>query len=316
MKHLFVVDPLESLNPATDSSIALMREAAGRGGGVDACTAANLAIAGGRLVATAVTLDLGLGDDWYRAGPPRKVSATDFDVVWMRKDPPFDTAYRHATLLLSHASKSTLVVNEPRALRDVNEKLFALRFAELCPASLVSGSMEELLAFRRSQGGDIVIKPLDGAAGRGVFRIQADDENARALIEISTRDGERPVLAQQYLAAVRQGDKRIILVDGEPMGAVLRVPSRGEFRANLHHGAAAVKTTLTAREREICATIGPALRERGVVFAGIDVIGDYLTEVNVTSPTGLLEIRALDGVRIEVEILDAVEKRRRVLFPG
>jgi glutathione synthase len=316
MNHLFVVDPLESLLPAVDSSIALMREAASRGGRVEACEADSLGIAGDRTVAMAVSLNLPAGDEWYQPGPPRQVSLIDYDVVWMRKDPPFNANYRHATLLLSQAAESTLVVNDPQALRDINEKLFALRFPQFCPASRVSSSVKELLEFRADQGSDIVIKPLDDAAGRGVLRICTNDENARSLLEISTAAGTRRVLAQQYLPAVKRGDKRIILADGNAAGAVLRVPCPGEFRANLHNGATAVQTTLTAREREICQVIGAELRARGVVFAGIDVIGDYLTEVNVTSPTGLLEIRALDGTRIEAEILDAVEQRRQERFPN
>lgn len=309
MRHLFIVDPLPRLHPQKDSSIVLMREAAARGGDVHSCEVRSLSLCEGAVTALAVPLILRASDDWFSADAARRARLDGFDVVWMRKDPPFDLAYFHATLLLDLVRSSTLVVNSSQALRDGNEKLFALRFPDLCPPSLVSRSIDDILEFRERQGADIVIKPLDGCAGRGVVRIGPGDESARSILEISTANEEHFLLAQRYIPEVRNGDKRIMLVDGEPAGAVLRVPRSGELRANLHHGATPCKTDLTPREREICSIIGPELRKQGVIFAGIDVIGRYLTEVNITSPTGLREIAALDGKRIEIDILNTVENR-------
>jgi glutathione synthase len=310
MRHLFVVDPLERLLPDADSTIAFLREAQSRGHEIEVCGAERLGVdVGGRPRAQASKLRVFESAAWYEAEPPRTQHLERFDAVWMRKDPPFDLEYLFATNILSLVPAETLVVNEPRALRDANEKLFALRFPELCPETLVSRSMAELLEFRERLGGEMVIKPLDGAGGEGVFHITPSDRNAKAILEVATGRGGRYLMAQRYIPEVRRGDKRIILVDGEVAGAVLRVPMESEARANFHAGGRAARTELTARDREICAVVGAALREIGVVFAGIDVIGDWLTEVNVTSPTGIRQIRALEGVAIERQVLDAVERR-------
>jgi len=229
----------------------------------------------------------------------------------MRKDPPFDLQYFHSTLLLSHAPPSVLIVNAASALREANEKLYALRFPELCPETIVTGSVQKLVDFRDRVGGRIVVKPIHDAGGRGVFRITAGDENADAILDAATAQETRRVVGQRYLPQVRDGDKRIILVEGRPVGAVLRVPQPGELRANLHVGGSPVRTSLSDRDLEICGRIGPVLSGLGVVFAGIDVIGDYLTEINITSPTGIREIHRIDGVRLETNILDAVERRLR-----
>ncbi len=224
--------------------------------------------------------------------------------------PPFDSAYLFATLLMSRA-EGPVMVNDPRALRDENEKLFALEFPELCPTTLVSRSVAELLAFRDELGGEMVVKPLDGAGGHGVFHVARGDRNARAIVEAGTRHGTCLLMAQQYVPAVRKGDKRILMIEGEPHGALLRVPADDDARANLHVGGRAVLSELTDRDREICARIGPALREKGVVLAGIDVLGDYLTEINITSPTGFREIERLGGGALEEALLDAVVARCR-----
>ncbi|HVS13345.1 MAG TPA: glutathione synthase [Thermoanaerobaculia bacterium] len=310
MRHLFVLDPLERLLPDADTSIAFLREAQGRGHRCAACRVETLGLGeGGRPRALAADLTVQDGDDWYRAGAAHPAHLDEFDVVWMRKDPPFDLEYLFATHILSLVDRRTLVVNEPQALRDANEKLFALHFPAVCPETIVSRSIPELLAFRERLGGEMVVKPLDGAGGEGVFHITPGDRNTKAILELSTAHGRRYLMAQRFIPEVREGDKRIILVEDEPVGAVLRVPPEGEARANFHVGGRAARTELTARDREICAAVGPTLRERGILFAGLDVIGGWLTEVNVTSPTGIREIRQLGGADIERLVLDAVEAR-------
>ena len=312
MKSLFVIDPPLRLDEGSDSSIALMRETVRRGGGVDVCTPEDLCLnERGDLEVDARVVEVRDGRDWFSASGAHTRAASNYDVIWMRKDPPFDLQYFHATLLLSHAPASTLVVNSASALREANEKLYALRFPELCPETTVTGSVQKLVDFRDRVGGKIVIKPIHDAGGRGVFCITAGDENADVILEAATAQGTRRVVGQRYLPQVRDGDKRIILVEGRPVGAVLRVPQPGELRANLHVGGSPVQTSLSDRDLEICDRIGPALSRLGVVFAGIDVIGDYLTEINVTSPTGIREVYRIDGVRLETNILDAVERRLR-----
>ena len=227
----------------------------------------------------------------------------------MRKDPPFDQAYFYATHILDLVATTTLVVNDPRSLRDANEKLFALRFHQFCPPTCVSKTIAELLDFREQLGGEMVVKPLDGAGGSGVFHITREDRNAVTILELGTRQETEYLMAQRYLPEVRVGDKRVIMVEGEPLGAVLRVPTDKEARANFHAGGSAQKTELSARDREICGAVGPVLREMGIVFAGLDVIGEWLTEINITSPTGIREIAELDGIALERDVLDAVERR-------
>ena len=309
MRHLFIIDPLERLHPDSDSSIAFMREAGRRGHVVETCLIGDLGQRGAVPFAhAAVTRTGNATPRWYETEDARRVELSTFDAIWMRKDPPFDMDYLFATLLLSRV-KGPVMVNDPQALRDENEKLFALEFADLCPTTLVSRSIEQLIAFREELGGEMIVKPLDGAGGSGIFYIAPDDRNARVILETGTAHGTQLLMAQQYVPEVRQGDKRIILIEGEPAGAVLRVPADDDARANFHTGGRAVRTELTDREREICARIGPVLRDRGVIFAGIDVLGDYLTEINVTSPTGLREIEQLDGIALEGAVLDAVMAR-------
>ncbi len=226
----------------------------------------------------------------------------------MRQDPPFDMAYITATHLLEHVSRRVLVVNDPASVRNAPEKLVAMRFPELMPPTLVTSDRDEIIAFR-ARHGDIILKPLFGNGGAGVFRLTPQDENLNALLELFTVLYREPIMVQRYLPAVRAGDKRIVLIDGEAAGAVNRVPAAGEARANLHVGGRAAKSELTPREREICAAIGPMLRAEGLLLVGIDVIGDHLTEINVTSPTGLQEINRLDGVKLEIRVWDAIEAR-------
>ena len=310
MRHLFILDPLDRLHPDTDSSIAFMREAWRRGHDVSTCGIGDLGLRGDTPFARTARTAAGEGGRWCETAPARQEHLDAFDAVWMRKDPPFDSAYLFATLLLSRAERPVMV-NDPRTLRDENEKLFALEFADLCPTTLVSRSIEQLLRFRAELGGEMIVKPLDGAGGDGIFHITRDDRNTRSILETGTAHGTRLLMAQEYVPAVRRGDKRILLVDGDPRGALLRVPAEYEARANLHVGGRAELATLTARDRLICSRLGPVLRERGVILAGIDVLGDYLTEINITSPTGFREIERLGGGAIERDLLDAVEAHCR-----
>jgi len=308
MRHLFVVDPLESLQEAGDTSIAFMREAARRGHEVACVTVGDLSIASGRPQGRAVRVDLKEGGaDWYHASAPTLEPLGSFDAIWMRKDPPVDLQFIHVTHLLSLASTESLVINDPGGIRHCEEKLFVLRHPEVTPESLVSSSIEELEAFRRDLGGEMIVKPIGGCGGSGVFHLTHDDRNVRAILEASTEQETQYVIAQRYLPEVREGDKRVIVLDGEPIGAVLRVPSSGESRANFHAGGKAARAEISERDREICAAIAPDLAEHGIIFAGIDVIGTSLTEVNVTSPTGIREINALDGVALERAVLDSAE---------
>ncbi len=317
MRHIFVIDPIEDLDPDKDTTIAFLREAARRSHDVAVCTIDTLGLGpDGRPQAEAIPtrpIEPVAAGPWYEVGRGETAFLDDFDVVWMRKDPPFDMTFFYATHLLSMTSKQTLVVNEPLSLRDANEKLFALRFPDVCPPARVSRRIVDLLAFQREMGGEMIVKPLDGAGGEGVFHLKEGDRNTSAILEGATANESRYLMAQRYLPEIRQGDKRVILVEGEALGAVLRVPAEGESRANFHVGGRAEATVVDDRDREIAAAIGPELVRLGIVFAGIDVIGGWLTEVNVTSPTGLREIADLGGPRLEADVLDAVERRRLAL---
>ncbi|HXZ00640.1 MAG TPA: glutathione synthase, partial [Stellaceae bacterium] len=246
--------------------------------------------------------------DHHRFGEFEELDLDGVDVILMRQDPPFDMSYITATHLLEHVREDVLVVNDPVHVRNAPDKLFATHFDGLMPPTLITADRDEILAFRREHG-EIILKPLFGNGGAGVFHLPPADDNLNALLELFTQLYREPIIVQRYLPEVRQGDKRIILIEGEPVGAMLRVPPPGEARANLHVGAQPMKATITAREREICAAIGETLREQGMIFVGIDVIGNYLTEVNVTSPTGIQEINRFDGTRLEAGIWDAIEAR-------
>ena len=304
------MDPVEAINIAADSTFAIAEEAQARGHALWHYLPQHLSFAHGRVRAKARRLSVRRRQgDHASLGAFETLDLATVDVVLMRQDPPFDMAYITATHLLEHIHPRTLVVNDPVHVRNAPEKLFVTHFPELMPPTLIASDPAEIVAFR-AEHRDIIVKPLFGNGGAGVFHIRPDDENLNALIEMFTQRSREPIVVQRYVPEVRAGDKRIILVDGEAVGAVLRVPAEGEARANLHAGARAVKTTLTKREREICAAIGPALAQRGLVFVGIDVIGDYLTEINVTSPTGIQEIGRFDGVNLAARIWDAIERRR------
>ena len=306
------MDPLESINIDGDSTFALMLEAQARGHALWHYHVRHLSLHAGSVIAHAhpVTVRREKGNHFTFGAAVELDLARDADVVLMRQDPPFDMAYITATHILEHIHPKTLVVNDPASVRNAPEKLFVTHFPELMPATLVTADTREIQKFRAKHG-DIIVKPLFGNGGAGVFHIRPDDPNLNSLIEMFTERSREPLVVQQYLPAVRQGDKRVILVDGVAMGGINRVPAAGEARSNMHVGGRPEPTQLTDREREICERIGPELRKRGMIFVGIDVIGGYLTEINVTSPTGLQELARFDGVHLERAIWDAIEAKRR-----
>ena len=305
------MDPIDSIDINADSTFALAMEAQARGHGLFHYLPRDLSLREGRVVATvrALTVRREIGNH-FALGDAESIDLATMDVVLMRQDPPFDMAYISATHLLEHIHPATLVVNDPVQVRNAPEKLFVTHFDELMPPTLITTDAREIHAFRQKYE-DIVIKPLFGNGGSGVFHVSPGDENLNALLEMFTEFYREPIMVQKYLPAVREGDKRIILVDGEVVGGVSRVPKEGEARANMHVGARPEKTSITAREREICDAIGPSLRENGLIFVGIDVIGGFLTEINVTSPTGIQEIDQFDGVNLSGLIWNAIEQRYR-----
>jgi glutathione synthase len=248
--------------------------------------------------------------DHYTFGPDEVLDLASVDVILLRQDPPFDMTYITTTHLLDHVTGRVLVVNDPASVRNAPEKLYVTRFPDLMPPTLITADRAAIRAFR-AEHRDIIVKPLFGNGGAGVFHLRPDDENLGSLLDIFTRLSREPLMVQRYIPEIRQGDKRIILIEGEPVGAVSRMPAEGEARANLHVGGRAEKSPLTPRDREICARIGPVLRDAGQVFVGIDVIGDWLTEINVTSPTGIQEIGRHDGTDLSARIWDVIEGKIR-----
>ena len=304
------MDHVSGVDMDADSTFALALEAQRRGHTLYHYLPSDLSFRDRRLTAHAQPLAVRRERGRHATlGAFEAVDLAAVDVVLMRQDPPFDLAYITATHLLEHVHPATLVVNDPVSVRNAPEKLFATHFPELMPPTLITHRADDVRAFRREHH-DIIVKPLHGNGGAGVFHLRPDDENLSALLEMFGQLAREPLMVQRYLPEVRDGDKRIILVDGEAAGAVARMPAAGEARANFHAGGAPRKAELTARDREICDALGPVLREQGLVFVGIDVIGDWLTEINVTSPTGIQEIDRLDGVCIEAAIWDAIERRR------
>ncbi len=303
------MDHIRSIDVDADSTFVLALEAQSRGHGLFHYLPEQLTFDLGRVRARAEPLAVRRGQDGhYTLGPPEVIDLADMDVVLLRQDPPFDMSYITTTHLLEHIHPKTLVVNDPAEVRNAPEKLYVTQFPGLMPPTLITSGREEIVAFREEYE-DIILKPLYGNGGAGVFRVQPGDENLNALLEMFTTFYREPIIAQKYLSEVRSGDKRIILIDGEAAGAINRIPAEGETRANMHVGATPVQATLNGRDREICEAIGPDLKARGLIFVGIDVIGDYLTEINVTSPTGLQEINRFDGVNLEAQIWDAIEAR-------
>jgi glutathione synthase len=312
MKFLFVMDPLARINIAGDTTFALMLESQTRGHEIWFCEPRHLGLEHERAMAATwpVTVRRVPGDH-YLLGPQAQVLLEGFDMVFMRKDPPFDLDYYVATLLLERARGKTLLINDPRGLRESNEKLSVLNFPRLTPPMVVTREATRLRSFLAEQGGEMVIKPLDASGGFGVFHVRQGDPNTGSILEQATNLGRRWTVAQRYLPEVRQGDKRILLVDGEPLCAVLRVPAPDDARGNLHVGARPMPTTLDERDHAIIDVLGPNLRDNGFFFVGLDVIGGWLTEINVTSPTGILEANTLYNEHYETRVLLRLEDKVR-----
>jgi glutathione synthase len=320
LKVAVQMDPMEPINIDGDSTFALMLEAQARGHALWHYEVRHLTLREGRRVQvgrmqdrlTALARPVRVKRErgrHYSFGPAETLDLATMDVVLMRQDPPFDMAYITATHMLEHIHPATLVVNDPAAVRNAPEKLLVTHFPDLMPPTLITWDVDAIRAFR-AEYHDIIVKPLFGNGGAGVFRIRADDENLGALLELHFARSREPLMIQRYEPAVRQGDKRIILIDGEPAGAINRVPAAGEARSNMHVGGRAERASLSARDRDICGRIGPLLKQQGLLFVGIDVIGDWLTEINVTSPTGLQEIARFDGTNLAAQIWEKIEARR------
>ncbi len=311
-RHAFVMDPMETVLIERDSSYALMEESQRRGIEIYHLEPQDLFTREGHLWGRARRISVGPRPHLYTSlEGPTDVELHGMDAVFMRKDPPFHMGYIFTTMLLDLLREDTVVVNDPVGIRNANEKLVTLRWPDLCPETLVSRELSRLRDFAANVKGPVVVKPWDGNGGRGVFVIQPGDRNASAILETLTQEGREHVLMQRYIEAIRQGDKRIILIDGEPLGAFLRVPPDHDHRGNMHVGAKVVPCEIAPRDREICQRIAPFLKENGLLFTGIDVIGGYMTEVNVTSPTGLQEIHRFYGTRLEAVLLDRVEAMGR-----
>ena len=310
MKIAFQMDPIEPMNIAADSTFRLAEEAQARGHELFYYTPDNLAYQEGRLTATGWPLRVQrVAGDHAILGPKTEVDLADFDVVWLRQDPPFDMHYITTTHLLDRVHPDTLVVNDPFWVRNYPEKLLVLDFPDLIPSTTIARDLATIKAFK-ARHGDVILKPLYGNGGAGVFRLDAQDRNLSSLHELFTSFSREPLIVQKFLPAVSQGDKRVILIDGHPVGAINRIPAKGETRSNMHVGGRPEKVDLTERDLEICARIGPILLEKGQIFVGIDVIGDYLTEINVTSPTGIQELERFDEVNIAEKIWSAIESKR------
>jgi glutathione synthase len=303
------MDPIERIDIDSDSTFVLALEAQRRGHGLYLYLPTDLSYDHGRVKACARPLEVRRERGHHaRLGTPQTLDLRTFDIVLMRQDPPFDLNYVANTHLLERVHPQTLVVNDPASVRNAPEKLFVTQFSELMPPTLITYSHKEIKAFR-AEHKDIVLKPIYGNGGAGVFHIDAEDDNLNSLLDLLAQAVREPLMVQRYIPEIRQGDKRIVLIDGEPAGAVNRVPPAGDARANLHVGGRAEKATLSKRDLEICEALGPVLKQQGLVFVGIDVIGGWLTEINVTSPTGLQEIDRFDGTCLEARIWDAIEGR-------
>ena len=310
LKVAIQMDPIGPIDIDADSTFRLAEEAQNRGHELFYYTPDKLAYCEGRVTARGWPLEVRrVKGDHFSLGAETEIDLADWDVVWLRQDPPFDMGYITTTHILDRIHPDTLVVNDPFWVRNYPEKLLVLDFPDLTPPTTIARDLQTIKAFREKHG-DIILKPLYGNGGAGVFKLDPNDRNLNSLHELFTGMNREPLIAQKFLSDVSSGDKRIILVDGEPVGAINRVPAEGETRSNMHVGGRAEKVGLTEREHEICARIGPLLREKGQVFVGIDVIGDYLTEINVTSPTGIQELERFDGINVAAMIWERIEARR------
>lgn len=310
LKVAIQMDPIGPINIDADSTFRIAEEAQARGHSLFYYTPDKLAFNQGRVTARGwpLTVRREKGNH-FSLGEEVEVDLSTFDVVWLRQDPPFDMGYITTTHLLDMIRDTTLVVNDPFWVRNYPEKLLVLQFQDLTPPTMVARDLDTLRSFR-AEHGDVILKPLYGNGGAGVFKLVQGDGNLASLHELFAGINREPLIMQKFLPAVSKGDKRVILVDGEPVGAINRVPAAGETRSNMHVGGRPEKVELTDRDREICARIGPLLREKGQIFVGIDVIGEWLTEINVTSPTGIQELERFDGTNIAEKIWLAIEARR------
>ncbi len=307
-KMLFVMDPIESINILKDTTFVVMLEAQARGHEVYYCEIKNLFIKNARGHANATLVKLKKSDDYYTHGKTLTTHLDHFDIIWMRKDPPFNMDYIYSTYILELVDETqTHVINHPKGIRDSNEKLYSLHFSDFTPATLVTKSMEQLKIFVKEAGGQIVIKPLDGFGGEGIFVVKEGDFNSNVIIESITNFGSTYVMAQKFIENVADGDKRVIMINGEPIGSVLRVAAKGEFRSNFHSGGKPVKTELTEKDIEICNAVKPKLLEDKLYFVGIDIVGGLLTEVNTTSPTCVQEINFFNNTKLEEKIVNFAE---------
>ena len=309
MKIAFQMDPIEYVDINADSTFRLAEEAQNRGHDLYGYTPNDLTFNRGKVAAKVRSINLKrtIGDH-VNFGAVELLELSEFGVIWLRQDPPFDMGYITNTHLLDLVAKETLIVNNPFWVRNLPEKLLVLEFPDLIPDTMISRDLEEIKEFKR-EFKDIIVKPLYGNGGAGVFRLKEDDKNLTSLHELFFNMSSEPLIAQAFLPDVKNGDKRIILVDGSPVGAINRVPKAGEIRSNMHVGGKAEPAKLSQRDREICRAIGPTLKSKGQVFVGIDIIGDYLTEINVTSPTGIQELERFDNVNIAEMIWQAIEEK-------
>ena len=308
-----VMDPIRSIDIKKDSSFAMLLAAQRRGWDLLYMEQSDLFLRDARAYATACALRVEENaDNWFELGATHVTPLDTLDILLIRKDPPFDLEYLFATHILEHGEKGgTLVVNRPQAIRDANEKLFTTWFADCCPPMLVTRSQQQIRTFLEEQG-DIILKPLHSMGGESVFRVAKGDANTSVIIETLTRHGSRFAMAQRFIPEIAAGDKRILMIDGEPVPyALARIPAPGETRGNLAAGGRGEGIALSTRDRWICARVGPTLREKGLLFVGLDVIGDYLTEINVTSPTCIRELDALYGLDIAGDLMDVLDKKRR-----
>jgi len=309
MRFLFVMDPAETMHPAKDTTFAFMRGALARRHETFHCLPRDIANEGRTVTARARAIRVADTAPHLELAAETTLDLATLGAVFIRKDPPFDPPYVHLTHQLDLVKHRVLVLNDPRGLRDANEKLFAFHFAEYMPHSRVTADPREIIAFVETVGGRAVLKPLDGAGGSGVVVLERGDKNLRSLADVWTSEGKKLALVQEYLPAIRTGDKRVLVLDGKPLGAILRVPREDDVRANLHVGGRAESTTLTAKELAAVAAIGPKLVEHGLFFVGLDFIGERLIEVNVTSPTGIQELSHFVGRPVEQDVIAWIEER-------
>jgi glutathione synthase len=316
MRFVYVMDPMAGLLPDKDTTLAFLRAAQARGHVSLHCLTRDLFFKGDDLFARVCPVTVSDVAPHYNLGDPFEVRLAETEAVFIRKDPPFDRNYLYATLLLEELRGRTLLVNDPRGIRDANEKLYSLHFARFTPKTLVTSDRTRILAFVEEMGGKAVIKPLDGAGGAGVLLLEQRDQNRKAIVDLLTGEGRRLILVSEYLPAVRQGDKRILLLDGEPLGAINRVPRPDDLRSNIHVGGRVEPTVVTPEERAVIDALAPRLRQDGLFFVGLDMIGGKLTEVNVTSPTGIQELSSHLQRDVALDVIAWVERRAEALTPG